>query len=290
MNKMTTSTEPKVEILLATFNGEAYLAEQLDSIINQTYRNWTILVHDDGSTDNTMSIIKLYRDKYKTNIKILEDGITYGSAKENFFHLLRASSAPYIAFCDQDDIWFPDKIKNAVSMMIEIGDDKPALVHTDLIVVDSNKNTISNSMLDFQAIPRGNRSLLGILAVNNVTGCTMMINERAKALINNPGECAIMHDWWIAASVLFHKGEVRFLEQPSVMYRQHENNSFGAKRYNPGILRRLFLVKKFIIETKRVTKQARAIGAPVHIQTLIYLYVINHRISNTFKKLLSSGS
>ena len=112
----------KIYILLATYNGEKYLKEQLDSLFEQTNQHWTLWIHDDNSKDNTVNIIKKYKSKYPDQIEFLDDDISTGGAKENFTYLLDNinDDYDYIMFCDQDDVWLEDKIEITLKKMLEI--------------------------------------------------------------------------------------------------------------------------------------------------------------------------
>ena len=137
----------QIDILLATYNGESYLSSQLDSIINQSCDNWKILIRDDGSKDRTLEIIEWYTKKYNNQIFLIEDEKKNLGVCGNFSELLNHSHADYAMFCDQDDIWFKNKIKITFQKMKEMentyGSDCPILVHTDLMVVDKNLEKIS---------------------------------------------------------------------------------------------------------------------------------------------------
>ena len=128
-------------ILLATYNGEKFLREQLDSLLQQTYSDWTLYIHDDGSTDSTKEIIKEYEQKYE-NITMLRYPSQKG-AKNNFMSLLERVEANYYLFCDQDDVWRKDKVEKEMARMMVLEKDfpgKPVLVFSDLYVVDINLN------------------------------------------------------------------------------------------------------------------------------------------------------
>jgi glycosyltransferase involved in cell wall biosynthesis len=231
----------KINILLATYNGESFLSEQIDSILSQSNQDWSIIAHDDGSTDKTVEILKKYQTIAPGKITLIEDGFKSGGAKNNFHHLLHFSDAPYVMFCDQDDIWFEDKIEITLQRMLseeEKTPQKPILVHADLNVVDKDLNTIALSMFDYQRLPREIGSLDEILAQNNVTGCTMMINRKAIDVSLPIAHTAIMHDWWIACKVVQHAGIVSFIPRSVIAYRQHDGNSVGSKKIN---LRHYFL-------------------------------------------------
>ena len=134
-----------VEILLATYNGKKYLKQQLDSLLNQTFEDFKIIIRDDSSKDKTMDIIMEYKEKYPEKIKVIEDDVKCGSSVSNFMQLIKHATAPYIMFCDQDDYWLPNKIEISLKKMRQEENDKnkPILIYTDYKVVDSNLNSIN---------------------------------------------------------------------------------------------------------------------------------------------------
>ena len=146
--------------------------------------------------------------------------------------------------CDQDDVWLPDKIECTLHAMKllenEAGFQTPLLVHTDLTVVDGQLNVISGSLCAFQGISPGRCALRNVVVQNNVTGCTAMYNRALAELIDETPDIFVMHDWWIAmlAAAL---GRTGFVEKPTMLYRQHGNNSVGAKNAKSAG----FLVNKF---------------------------------------------
>lgn len=222
-----------IQILLATYNGGKYLNEQLDSLFSQTVQDFEILVRDDGSTDNTIDILHQYAEKYPNRIKININNPPTGNAKDNFFLLMQDATEDYIMFCDQDDCWLPEKIERTLNTMQALPKDKPALVHTDLTVADENLNTIRKSFYRMQHYERGMKLTLNkALAQNTVTGCTAMIN---KCLCDMAKETnhkdIIMHDWWLAV-IAAAFGTVKAVKQPTILYRQHGQNSVGAKSFS----------------------------------------------------------
>ena len=222
----------KISILLSTYNGEKYLKEQLNSLFSQTYKNFEIIVRDDGSSDKTLDVLKCY------DVKLLFSDGNIGIKKSFETLLLYAyenSDADYFMFCDQDDIWNDDKIEKTLEEMKKLeklyGNNIPLLVHTDLEVVDENLKTISNSMWKSQHINPKSNSLNKLLIQNTITGCTTMIN-RATVLKSLPISLnAIMHDWWIGLFVASF-GKIGFLEETTIKYRQHGKNDTGTKDYN----------------------------------------------------------
>jgi len=226
-----------VYILLATYNGEKYLKEQLDSILNQTYTNWILWIHDDNSQDSTVAIVKEYRDRFPQKIIYIDDAISTGGAKENFSFLLNHvdTEFDYVMFSDQDDVWLPDKIELFVNQIheAEIKYSKlPLLVFSDLKVVDSDLTTISDSMVESQKLNPSIADCLHLLKCGNViTGCAMMINKKAYEISIPMPKNALMHDWWIGL-VVSKYGKNIYLDKQTILYRQHESNSIGYKKFS----------------------------------------------------------
>jgi len=140
-----------VSILMAVYNGEMYLQEQLNSIESQTVRDWNLIVRDDGSSDQTKEIIREFAGRVSQKVVLLDSDSDKHGPKYNFFALLNETQDSYIMFCDQDDVWKKDKIEKTVAKMQSIEKNAPGtpvLVHTDLEVVDAKGNTISKSFFD----------------------------------------------------------------------------------------------------------------------------------------------
>lgn len=224
----------KVAILLATYNGETYIREQIDSLLRQSYTEWALFIHDDGSTDRTPEIIRDYERTYPDCIHVLP-GKPCGGAKENFFYIMRQVTAPYVMFCDQDDVWLPEKIEETLSQMktleAQSGTGIPALVFSDLSVVDGNLNLIADRMSVYQKLDPDRVRPENLMIQNVITGCTVMANRALVELalkVENTND-VIMHDWWFAlvASVF---GRISYVDKPLILYRQHGTNSIGAKK------------------------------------------------------------
>jgi len=212
--------EKKVQILLSTYNGDRYLEEQLDSLLNQNYLNVNILIRDDGSTDKTVSILKEYEGKPKMRIIYRENiGVI-----ESFFDLIKNADkdCEFTAFCDQDDVWEQDKITRAVEMLSEIPDNIPSMYCSRLKIVDENLGFIKISEMP----PKG-ASFENSLVENIVTGCSVVINKAAILLLMREFPKAIlMHDWWMY-QVISGIGQVIYDDQARILYRQHSNNVVG---------------------------------------------------------------
>ena len=222
----------KVEILLATYNGEQYLKEQIESILNQDYDNWIVRACDDASTDESYHILEGYQRRYPDKFILMKNEDGFGSAKKNFMHLIQNSTCDYVMCCDQDDVWLPHKIRVTLETMKKNEQaDLPILVHTDLKVVDSNLNILSESFFEHSNF-RKEFQLNEILIQNFVTGCTIMMNRTMVKLMCRVKECnsILMHDW-VASVLATAVGRVEFVDTPTMLYRQHAINSVGAKKY-----------------------------------------------------------
>lgn len=251
----------KIAILMATYNGEKYICQQIDSILSQTCKDWELYIHDDGSTDNTIAALESYVEKYPNKIHLI-DGKSTGGAKYNFFYLFGQVEAPYYMTCDQDDVWLDKKIGLTYDKMLTIENkaDVPCLVYTELRVVDSELNTIADTMSGYQSLDCHKRTINQFILQNSVTGCTMMVNRalRDKMLRITDIDNTIMHDWW-AALVAAQFGKTAFIDEPTILYRQHGDNSLGALGINKlsYIVRRVWQ-KKQIQESMRLGRlQAR---------------------------------
>lgn len=243
-----------IAILLAAYNGEKYFREQLDSLYEQSFKDWSVYVHDDGSADPTCNVLKEYAEKYD-NFFILDYPAQHG-AKNNFLSLLQAVNADYYLFCDQDDKWRTDKIEKQITKIREIERDnpgKPALVFSDLSVVDGELNLINESMWRTERIhPEYLTTFDEGGALEFVTGCTMLFNKQAKDVVVFPADKAVMHDIWIALCVLRSEGIVKAIYEPLLFYRQHGNNVLGVNNWSQySRIRRLLNIWKSITANYR---------------------------------------
>ncbi len=219
---------------MSTYNGEKYIKEQIDSILNQTYKDWRLLIRDDGSTDKTLQIIEEYVKRFNEKIYFIKDNRRHLVAQMSYFELLNHSRAEHIMFCDQDDVWMPHKIEMTLTKMKSLEklySDRALLAHSDLRVVDANLKVISDSFWKYQKLNPNMKSLCNLLIQNNVTGCSVMINKKLKEILKTAPNNMIMHDWW-AALVASAFGAIGYIDEPLVLYRQHGENNTGAKRYS----------------------------------------------------------
>jgi len=223
-----------IDVVLATYNGELYIRAQIDSIINNTNSAElinNIIIVDDGSNDSTVSIINELCHLY-TKIKFYPSSGEKLGPVRNFERGLLLTSTNYIMLCDQDDKWLPNKISSSFDKIIEIENGDfyvPCLIFTDLQIVDSKLNTISQSFFDFNNVKFPRDLELEFLMANNVApGCTMILNKALVAYSLPMPSSVIMHDWWL---MIFAKcyGRIGVIQQPTIMYRQHSKNTVGVK-------------------------------------------------------------
>ncbi|RHT96112.1 glycosyltransferase family 2 protein [Clostridium sp. AM27-31LB] len=225
---------------MAVYNGQEYIREQLESLKDQTYTEWRLVIRDDRSSDKTAEIVKKFSDEVEQEVIFKVNEKPSGSAKNNFALLINdAKESDYVMFCDQDDIWKKDKIEITFNKMKQAeeryGRDFPLLVHGDVEVIDENGNINADSMFEMSHI-NADSKLPQILIQNHVTGCTMMCNKKLIAGISEyaSSEYIIMHDYLAAlyASVF---GKIEVIKKPLLSYRQHSGNSVGAKNNNNAV-------------------------------------------------------
>jgi len=277
-----------IDILLATYNGQDYLREQIDSILAQSNQDWRLVIRDDGSVDNTLSIIKDCVARYPDKIVFIEDEGNHLGASLNFQRLLEHSVAEYIMFCDQDDVWLPRKVERTLNLMKATEEkypNKPVLVHTDLRVVDSRLKTIARSTWRYQGTsPEIGNDADKVVLQNVATGCTIMINQKAKDVSMPIPKEAIMHDWWIVINVAKH-GRIVYIPDQLVLYRQHANNAVGAKklpRMNLRLLLDKFSLRKRLLNHYKMVKQYD----PTATFGSVVVKKVASKIAQMFKKVV----
>jgi glycosyltransferase involved in cell wall biosynthesis len=216
---------PKVAILLCTYHGQHYLAEQLDSFVAQTHVSWEVWASDDGSKDDTRIILETYKNKWPAGRLFIHDGPTKGFVT-NFLSLTCKADiqADYYAYSDQDDVWEADKLERAVRWLEAIPVNIPALYCSRTRLVDAENNEIGVSPL-FPKPP----SFANALMQNLGGGNTMVFNNAARDLLRRAGANVpvITHDWWAYMVVMGCGGQVYYDHYPSLRYRQHYNNLVG---------------------------------------------------------------
>ncbi|HFH7742270.1 TPA: glycosyltransferase family 2 protein [Streptococcus agalactiae] len=216
----------KVNILMATYNGEKFLAQQIESIQKQTFKEWNLLIRDDGSSDKTCDIIRNFTAK-DSRIRFINENEHHNlGVIKSFFTLVNYEVADFYFFSDQDDVWLPEKLSVSLEAAKHKASDVPLLVYTDLKVVNQELNILQDSMIRAQS-HHANTTLLPELTENTVTGGTMMINHALAEKWFTPNDI-LMHDWFLAL-LAASLGEIIYLDLPTQLYRQHDNNVLGAR-------------------------------------------------------------
>jgi Glycosyltransferases involved in cell wall biogenesis len=221
-------SKPSVAILLCTYNGEAFLVEQLQSIREQSWTNWQLWVSDDGSQDGTVALLQKTQEEWGEEKMKIRFGPRHGVAT-NFLALATAQEidADYYAYCDQDDIWQPDKLRRALKTLRDVADETPALYGTRTLLIDEHGTKFGASPF-FDKKPSFANALVQCIAGGN----TMVFNRAARKLLCFAGSDINIpaHDWWTYLLVSGCGGTVIYDGFPSVLYRQHGDNQVGSNR------------------------------------------------------------
>lgn len=214
----------KIGILLSTFNGQKYLREQLTSIVNQTNKDWKLFIRDDGSTDDTIKIIYEFENRYD-NIHLITDNMGNVRPLRSFRSLVGyAAKFDYIMFCDQDDIWYRNKVDLSILKIKELENThKYALAYTNYIVRNNDIDTIAYSH-DMSELNTPNR----ILVQSWLMGCTMIMNSEMAVLAQKIPESAENHDNWYA-KIASMVTEIGYISEPTMIHRLHNNNVTGRE-------------------------------------------------------------
>ena len=251
-------------ILLATYNGERYLDEQLKSILTQTYRKFVCYIHDDKSSDRTCEIIDSYCKKYPGIFVRWTYDDRHG-AVGNFMSMIQYAAKNcnenYVLFCDQDDVWLPDKVECEVNRLKELekdGSNTPALVYCDQKLVDHEIKVFSESSMKYLNYTRANEKFKRLVFENCAAGCVIAIN-RELLLMGASVErldCIVMHDWWVMLIASVY-GRIDYIDKPLMLYRQHDNNTLGAekKTLEAKIRKYLFSFRKSVVAKRNHIKK-----------------------------------
>ena len=241
--------EEKIDILMATYNGEKYLKEQIESILNQTYKNIRLIISDDASKDSTPQILEEYRKK-DSRIEIYLNKENRGVVK-NIEFLLEKVEDEFYMLADQDDVWLPLKVEKSIETLKKQNAD---LVFGDLEVVDEKLETLYPSFGDFMLLNRKINKYIDSYKVNYlyncVTGCTVLSKkEFIKKIIPIPTESKyLIHDHWIGLIVALN-GKLAYMPEKYIKYRQHGNNQVGTNKISHGF-ERLEQVRELFINVK----------------------------------------
>lgn len=269
-----------IAILLATYNSELYIKEQLDSILNQTFTDWKLYIHDDGSKDKTIDIINSYINEYPNKFSFIKNRTIGLRSCKSFIALQEEVDADYYMFCDHDDVWLPNKIEISYLTMVE--SEKrylgcPVVVHTDMVVVDSKLNTIHSSFWNYMGLLPDHCTFIELAALHCVNGCTIMFNKTANNVALKYKDHALMHDVLLSESVAAYGGVIIPIYEQTVLYRQHANNVLGAKTMDKSIISKLNKGKQVIYSNYELWAHAnkiKRINILYFLLTKVYLFII----------------
>ncbi len=276
----------RVRILMGTYNGAAFLPEQLASLTAQTHKDWQLLCSDDGSTDGSQDLIRSYSANKTQKISVV-DGPKRGFS-ENFLSMVRAlpDDCGSIAFCDQDDIWFPDKLARAINALRPVPADKPALYGAASWIWNKDKETHKAS-LKIRHAPTFRNALIE----NFATGNTMVLNQPAALLLRDVARKVgpvFAHDWLAYAVISGAGGRIIYDDAPALLYRQHPSNEIGAgETFLKRQLRNLSVAdgryKTKVGQTVEALRVVEAILTPTNRKTL-YRFMQARNTGNAVKR------
>lgn len=269
-----------LSIIIATYNGERYIAEQIDSILKSSYQDFEIYICDDGSQDGTMDILKKYEENYPDKIHVKQNKNNLGVTL-NFLNEICRTTADYVMLCDQDDVWKIDKIAMTLKRMrhMEAQLDKklPMAVFTDAKVVDAGLNTIDHSFFKASHLNPRKTDLAHLLMENKLIGCTIMINAALRRVIQgfNLPVYAKLHDGWIGL-IASSLGKIGYIDETTLLYRQHGNNVVGNQTFISYIKDRISSLKN----------QKEALNI-LQMQAQEFLYLYGSIINDDNKAIIS---
>lgn len=247
-----------VHIVMATYNGERFLREQMDSLLCQSYENITIEVCDDGSSDETLAIIHEYCEKDK-RVSLHQNKSNEGYVN-NFLKGIKRSNAPYTMLCDQDDIWYKDKVEHTLVKMKQIEGEKndvPILIYSDAMNYDSDTGKELGRFHESSHLNTKKVDTPHLFMENKCIGCTCMVNRRIQTYLGELPEQIRVHDWWLAL-ISSHFGKIAYLNEPTLFYRQHSSNMIGGDSYGDYVKDRLSKVERQRMVLRDTYRQAAA--------------------------------
>lgn len=236
----------RVDVIMATYNGQKYVKEQIDSILQSRGIEVMLHIFDDGSRDDTMSILKEYQKKYPKQVEVCQNEHNLGLTL-NFLTGIRSvmnnnQEAMYFMCCDQDDVWNSDKIEKTLKRMIQMekcnSQERPILVFTDTTITDENLRLMEESFYKSQRYHLNKIELSHLLMENLIIGCTTMINRAFEPYLYKLPKYARYHDWWLAL-IASSFGSISYLPRQTMLYRQHSGNVVGGARFGDYLANRV---------------------------------------------------
>jgi glycosyltransferase involved in cell wall biosynthesis len=250
-----------VSIVMTTYNGGKYVAKQIESILVSSFKDIELYIYDDGSKDDTISVLKKYEKLYPDKIHVYKNEENLG-VTINFLNAVCRTTTDYVMLCDQDDFWKSDKIavtlKRMRSMEAQFGKDTPMAVFTDAQVVDRNLNLLKDSFFKAGHLNPKKRDLPHLLMENKLIGCTVILNSALKKILQGHKlpRHARFHDWWIAL-IAAAFGRIGYLDQGTLLYRQHGENVVGNTTFFLYIKNRVCSFKKQRETVRLLERQAQ---------------------------------
>ncbi len=249
----------EIHIVLATYNGAKFIEEQLNSILNNSYKEFTIEVCDDGSTDETLELVSKYVKKYE-NITLHRNEKNLGYVM-NFMEGIRRSKSPYIMLCDQDDIWHADKIQKTYERMKQLEQEMssgvPLLVYSDAMNFDNDTGAELGSFHKSSHLNTENIDPAHLLMENKCIGCTVMVNGAIREYLDTLPNAIRVHDWWLAL-ICSCFGKIAYLDESTLQYRQHSGNMIGGSGFSTYVGNRLKHVKNQKTAIQATFEQGKA--------------------------------
>ncbi len=249
-----------VAIVMATYNGEKYVGEQIDSILASSYQDFELFIYDDGSQDNTLSILRTYEEQIPSKVHVFQNQKNLGLVL-NFMEALTKTTMDYVMFCDQDDVWKPNKIgitlKRIRTMEAQYGKDKPYAVFTDAAIVNQDLQETHPSFFVSNHLNPCRTDLPHLLMENKLIGCTVMVNGALRKILqgNRLPQNAKYHDWWVAL-IASSFGKIGFVKESTLMYRQHGGNIVGGADFHSYVKNRIETLHQQREAIRSLEKQA----------------------------------
>ncbi len=226
-----------VAIVMTTYNGEKYVGEQINSILNSTYQDFELFIYDDGSKDNTVSILRGFESENPSKVHVIQNEVNLG-VNRNFLEAFSKTTMDYVMFCDQDDVWNSNKIAMTLKRMRHMEGQAGK-------VADQNLNVLYRSFFCSNHLNPRKTDLAHLLMENKLIGCTVMVNAALRKVFqsNCIPEKAKFHDWWIAL-IAASLGRICFINESTMLYRQHGSNVVGGADFFTYFKNRISTIKK----------------------------------------------
>lgn len=272
-------------IMMATYNGEEFLREQLDSILCQTISTWKLLIRDDNSSDQTRVIIKEYEEK-DSRIQLIENTSNYHGAYYNFFGLLNdvrqsENTFNFYMFADQDDIWDVDKLERLIDFYYEkIKIEEPVLIYADMRIIDASGQVTADSMEQLMGIRYTNP--ISSFMAHKVYGCNTLFNRELFEILpllpyDAPELTFLSHDNFTTKTAAL-KGQVYFYSEPTMGYRRYGHNVTSKHEYN-------FAFKRILKRISKIDDLAKD-HALTYKQTLVAISLLRKQASVDTERVL----